>query len=165
MFHSVNQGLDSEISCSMQPDLYLLSQQIWRRVARSRLTLSHTTNFRLIQTERVCRRQFHIWRKWQKVIQTDRKHCGKRRNCSLWAISPFPSVFKRFVSQELQKVSFCGNGLRVFTKQTLLLRPWERGPSKVLWGKKVKMSVISIFFFSQNVFYSLKDKFHPSSHL
>ena len=28
-----------------------------------------------------------------------RKHCGKRRNCSLQAISPFPSVFKRLVLQ------------------------------------------------------------------
>ena len=49
-----------------------------------KLSLTHyqTTNFRLFQTERVCRRQFQIWRKWQEVIQTGRKHCGKRRNCS-----------------------------------------------------------------------------------
>ena len=47
------------------------------------LTHYQTTNFRLLQTERVCRRQFQIWRKWQKVIQMGRKHCGKRRNCSL----------------------------------------------------------------------------------
>ena len=41
-----------------------------------------------------------------------RKHCGKRRNCSLPAISPFThSVFKRLVSQGRQKVSLCGNGL------------------------------------------------------
>ena len=41
-----------------------------------------------------------------------RKHCGKRRNCSLRAISPFPTVFsKRLVSQGRQKVSLCGNGL------------------------------------------------------
>ena len=45
--------------------------------------------------ERVCRRQFRIWRKWQQVIQTGRKHCGKRRNCSLRAISPFPTVFSK----------------------------------------------------------------------
>ena len=25
----------------------------------------------------------------------DRKHCGKRRNCSLRAISPFPTVFSK----------------------------------------------------------------------
>ena len=61
------------------------------------LSFTHyqTTNFRLFQTERVCRRQFQIWRKWQKVIQTGRKHCGKRRNCSLRAISPFPTVFSK----------------------------------------------------------------------
>ena len=33
--------------------------------------------------------------KWQKVIQTGRKQCGKRRNCSLRAISPFPAVFSK----------------------------------------------------------------------
>ena len=60
------------------------------------LILSQTTNFRLFQTERFCRRQFQIWWKWKKNLQRDRKHCGKRRNCSLWAISLFPhSVFKR----------------------------------------------------------------------
>ena len=32
-----------------------------------------------------------------------RKHCGKRRNCLLQAISPFPSVFKRLVSQGVSK--------------------------------------------------------------
>ena len=60
-----------------------------------RLTYYQMTNFRLVQTERVCRRQFQIWWKWQKVFQTGRKHCGKRRNCSLWAIFPFPTVFSK----------------------------------------------------------------------
>ena len=59
------------------------------------LTHYQTTNFRLFQTKEVCRRQLQIWRKWQKVIQTGRKHCGKRRNYSLWAISPFPKVFSK----------------------------------------------------------------------
>ena len=51
------------------------------------------TNCRLFQTESVCRRQFQIQRKWQQVIQMGRKHCGKKRNCSLQAISSFPTVF------------------------------------------------------------------------
>ena len=59
------------------------------------LTHYQTTNFRLVQIERVCRRQFQISQKWQKVIQMDRKHCGKRRNCLLRAISPFPAVFSK----------------------------------------------------------------------
>ena len=57
------------------------------------LTLSQTTNFRFFQTERVCRRQFQFWWKWQKLPWTGWKHCGKRRNCSSRAISPFPTVF------------------------------------------------------------------------
>ena len=76
------------------------------------LTHYQTTNFRLFQTERVCRRQFQISRKWQKVIQMGRKHCGKRRNCSLRAISPVPTVFsKGSFPRGCQKVSLCGNGL------------------------------------------------------
>ena len=77
----------------------------------SLLTLYQTTNFRHFQTERVCRWQFQIWQKCQKVILMDWKHCGKRQNCSSRAISPFPSVFKRLVTQGCQKVLLCGNGL------------------------------------------------------
>ena len=61
---------------------------------RACLTFSQTPNFRSFQTERVGRRQFQIWRKWKKVIQTGRKHYGKR-----------------LVSQRRQKVSLYGNGL------------------------------------------------------
>ena len=68
---------------------------IERKYCVALLTLYQTTNFRLFQIERVCRQQFEIWRKWQKIIKKGRKHCGKRRNCMLWAISPFPRVFSK----------------------------------------------------------------------
>ena len=71
------------------------------------LTSYQTTNFRLFQTERVCRWQFQIWRKWQKVIQMGRKHCGKRRNCSLRAISPFPTVFSKGLFPRGVKRCYC----------------------------------------------------------
>ena len=88
------------------------------------LTLSQTRNFRLFQTERVCRRQFQI--KWERRedLKTGRKHCGKRRNCSLRAISPFPTlfvtsnfsfshiVFKRLVLQTRKNQGLFGKGLR-----------------------------------------------------
>ena len=78
------------------------------------LTHYQTTNFRLFRTERVRRRQFHIWRKWQKAIKMGRKQCGKRRNCSLRAISPFSTVFaKDLLPTGRQTVSLCGNGLRI----------------------------------------------------
>ena len=68
---------------------------VWHnQIMRIYLTHYQTTDFRLFQTKKVCRRQFQIWRKWQKVIQTGRKDCVKR-NCSLQAISPFPTVFSK----------------------------------------------------------------------
>ena len=60
-----------------------------------RLTLSQTTNFGLFLTEWVCELPFLMWWKWKKVLWMSWKHCGKRRNCSWRAISPFPTVFSR----------------------------------------------------------------------
>ena len=59
------------------------------------LTHYQMTNFRLFQTERVCRRKFQIRQKWYKVVQTGIKNTGKRRNCSLRTISPFLMVFSK----------------------------------------------------------------------
>ena len=41
-----------------------------------------------------------------------REHCGKRRNCSLRATSPFSSVFKRLVLQTRKNHGLFGKGLR-----------------------------------------------------
>ena len=68
-------------------------------------------NFRLFQTERVCRRQFKIWQKWQKVVQTGRKLWEKEKLLVASNFSFSHSFFKRLVSQGRQKVSLCGNGL------------------------------------------------------
>ena len=79
-------------------EIVVCKLSIWtslKFVVWKELTHYQMTNFRLFQTERLFRRQFRIWRKWQKVIQTGRKHCGKRRNCSFQAISPFPTVFSK----------------------------------------------------------------------
>ena len=51
-----------------------------------------------------------IWWKWQKVLQTSRKHCGKVRNCLLQAISPFPTVSS--VSDSSKLKDFAYNNLR-----------------------------------------------------
>ena len=40
-----------------------------------------------------------------------KKNCGKRRNCSLQAISPFPLVFKRLVQQTRKNQGLSGKGL------------------------------------------------------
>ena len=65
------------------------------------------TNFRLSKTERVCRWQFQISWKWQKALQTGRKHYGKRRNFSLPAISSFPIVFSKDLYSRHVKTRAC----------------------------------------------------------
>ena len=87
------------------------------------LTHYQVTNFRLFQTERVCRPQFQTGRKWQKVIQTGRKHCGKTRNCSLRAISPFLTVFsKGLFPMGIRRRQCVGMGLTItlYTQSELL---------------------------------------------
>ena len=79
-----------------------------------KLIISQTTNLRLSQTGRFCRRQFQIWWIWQKVLLKGRKQCGKRRNCSLRAISPFPTLFSKGLSCRHVKTRAClGRGLLV----------------------------------------------------
>ena len=38
-----------------------------------------------------------LWTNRNTIIGLSRKHCGKRRNCSLRAISPFPTMFSKTV--------------------------------------------------------------------
>ena len=58
------------------------------------LTLSQMTDFGLFQTEKVCRQQFLVFdENGRKFSRSAEKHCGKRRNCSYKAISPFSTVF------------------------------------------------------------------------
>ena len=58
--------------------------------------IGYMANFRLFETQRVCRRQFWILGKCQKLLQYDRKYRGKWRKCLLRAISPFPKVFSEY---------------------------------------------------------------------
>ena len=78
----------------------------------SSLTLSRMTNFRLFQAERVCRRRFQIWWKWQELLQIGWKHCEKNRNCWLRVFSIFfHSVFKRLILQTSKNQGLFGKGL------------------------------------------------------
>ena len=122
------------------------------------LTLCQTTNFRLFQTGRVCRQQFQIECKWQKVLHMGRKHCGKRRNCSLRGISPFPKVFSkdlcyRHVKTELvwERVNI-NSILNTFPNKRLFLRVCSTSLLKTLW-KKEKFFVTSYFFFPHSILY------------
>ena len=88
------------------------------------LTHYQTTNFRLFQTERVCRR------KWKKVIQKMAKLWVEK---TLWekekllVTSNFSfshSVFEKIISKGHQKLSLCGNGLNAFQNVCKIVSIW-----------------------------------------
>ena len=105
-----------------------------------------------------------------------RKHCGKRRNCSLRAISPFPVVFSKDLYCRHVKTRAClGNGLVSknyhFYHKLEAYRTFSQTihNSKGLKGKKPlktlreegKMLVSSIFsFFSQCFLRYIEVTFH-----
>ena len=49
-----------------------------------------------------------IWTNEDTIIWLSRKHCGKRRNCSLRAISPFTTMFSKAVCYWYVKMSIYG---------------------------------------------------------
>ena len=67
------------------------------------LTHYQTTNVRLLQTERVCRRQLQTGRKSKKVIQTGRKHCGKGEIARYEQFLLFPHCFQKACFPEASK--------------------------------------------------------------
>ena len=52
------------------------------------------------------------------ALQAVRKHCGKRRNCSLRAISPFPTVFSKDLYCRHVKPGLVWVRVKVFHYQT-----------------------------------------------
>ena len=119
----------------------------------SLLTLSQTTNFRLIQTERVCRRESLIQWKGQRGLQKGRKHCGKRRNCSLRAISPFAIVISKDLYCRHVKTRAClGKPVNPFPNKPWFLRVCSTSFLKRLRLKE-KLLIRSNFSFSHSVFY------------
>ena len=75
-----------------------------------------------------------------------RKHYGKRRNCSLRSISPFPTVFSRDLNGRHVKIRLVWERVDDLETRNLL---------KTL-RKEEKMLVTSIVPFSHNVFYPFK---------
>ena len=93
---------------------YVLFTFLLSSSAQVLLTLSQTTNFWLFQTERVCRRQFQIWWKWQKVLQRGGKHWEKEKLLFRSNFSFSDSVFKRLVLQTRWNLGLFGKGLTLY---------------------------------------------------
>ena len=53
-----------------------------------------------------------------KNVIMGRKRCGKRRNCSLRAISPFPTLFSKYLYYRHAETRAClGKGKGIFSTQ------------------------------------------------
>ena len=123
-------------------------------------TLSHRTNFRLFQTERVCRR--HRLMNLMKIEKNSSNGLKtlweKKKLLGTNNFSFSHSVFKRPVLQTRKNQGLFWKGL-TFTKKSRIYWTEGRRLLKTLWEKE-KMLVISIFSFSHNFSYHGKCKFH-----
>ena len=83
-----------------------------------------------------------------------RKHCGKRRNCSLRAISPFPSVFERFVLQIRKNQGLFGKGLKCLSSLISSLDYFNQYQTE----KKIELNLGSKLFSFPPITFSDLDK-------
>ena len=79
--------------------LFFFSQNVSKRI----LLWGHINNF-----------EFGVILTILKLLQMSKKDCGKRRNCSIWAISPFSKVFSKDLYSRHVKTRVC------FYKQALV---------------------------------------------
>ena len=71
------------------------------------LTLSKTTNFRLFQTERVCRQQFQIWWKWHKVFSKRCKNTVGKGEIALYQQFLLLQSFQKDLYRRYVKTRAC----------------------------------------------------------
>ena len=108
------------------------------------LTLSQMANFRLFQTEWVCRQQFQIWWKLRTVFQMSRKHCEKKDKLLVTSNFFFShSVFKRLNSRQTFKSQGFGKGLikakkiKILSSLSFLAKIYEKVQ---VWSWSIKVT-------------------------
>ena len=75
----------------------LFQQNFKKRSSLGSLTLYFICQFWALQIQQKTDMMSKSWTNGDTVIWLSRKHCGKRRNCSLRAISSFPKMFSKAV--------------------------------------------------------------------
>ena len=81
---------------------------LWQKEA---LPFTKPQNFRLVQTESICRRLNKYDSKIETCYGMSKKYCRKRRKCWLPAFSTFLQCFRKNTLSRLLKVGLCGKGL------------------------------------------------------
>ena len=98
--------------------------------------------------------------KMGKVLQTGIKHCGKRKNCSLLAISPFTTVFSKGLHCRHIKTRAClgkGKSCENFAMYNALERCMNPlRDDKILASSKSKAFADNNFYVAQTVKFLFK---------
>ena len=100
------------------------------------LTHYQMTNFRLFQLKDFADDNLKCEENGRKLFKPVEKHCEKRKIARYEQFFFFHSVFKQLVSQGRQKVSLCGNGLKLmlyhkwlcnsfFAWKSVFFKHWE----------------------------------------
>ena len=113
-------------------DLFTHELSVWQ-------SFSHTTNLQQMTTNRIS--LFKIINECE-IIKKIWKHCDKRRNSSLWAISPFVTMIS--ISHLLhvrQNVSACGKVLNPLAYTSWLFKTF----SKFRWWEIPLFNCIYMF--------------------
>ena len=109
------------------------------------------TDFRLFQTERVCRRQFQFDENGRKLSKQVENTVGKGEIACYEQFLLFPQYFQKDCFPGRQKVSLCGNGLNIIQDINVVFRRVE-----VMLGKGENAGYQHFFLFPFNVLEILK---------
>ena len=97
-----SQDYDLNLECALIKKKLLTPYCILKSILMTyRFNPFAKTNFRVFQTERVCRQQFQIWRKWQKVIQRVENTLGKAEIARYEQFLLFPQCFQKACTADM----------------------------------------------------------------
>ena len=114
----ISQIVQTKSSLFCNRNSFLIVHQPERKFCSrtQKLTLSQTTNFKLFQNLKSLQTTIPKLIKWQKVLQTGKKHCRKKEKFSL-------SIFKRLLLQTCKNQGLFGKGLNLFQTTKLRVNP------------------------------------------
>ena len=120
-------------------------------VIATQLTHSKTKNFRLFQTERVCRQQFKFDKNGRKLTKWVENTVGKGEIARYEQFLLFPQCFQKTCLPGASKGVIVWEWVNSFQSKAWFLHVCCTSLLKTLWENE-KLLVMSIFSFSHTVF-------------
>ena len=77
--------------CLPWADFYCMLKTLWQKICKS--THSLINHFETVPNSKKLQMSTEIWQLQDFKYRLHGKHCGRRWNCSFWAISPFSTMF------------------------------------------------------------------------